>query len=149
MITPSELHCRDGDPHGPHMSKMSRSPWPRTLWTWARGSGGLPVDLKAFSASTVVRLSMSPSLSKLTPEAPQGVAPVDTMVVLMSSTTAAPWPSDEPVRFSSSNPRLVLTRNTTRILPPEAESIGESVAAGTVIDEVVAALFPATDRISL
>ena len=56
---------------------MSRNPWPRTLWTWARGSGGLPVDLKAFSASTVVRLSMSPSLSKPTPDAPQGVAPVE------------------------------------------------------------------------
>ena len=63
---------------------------------------------------------MSPSLSKPTPEAPHGVAPVETMVLLMSSTTAAPAPSDEPVRPSSSNPRLVLTRNTTRIFPPEA-----------------------------
>src|SRR5439155_15275000 len=142
---PSELHCREADPHVPHMSVMSRnSTAPRTLWTWARGSGGLPVDLNAFSASIVVRLSMSPSLSKPTPEAPHGVPAL--VVTLMSSTTAAPWPSDEPTRPSSSNPRLVLTRNTTRTFPPEAARIDDSWALVSGIDDVVAALLPATDR---
>src|SRR5258708_874002 len=103
------LHWRFGLSTLPHGSLKASV---ESEWTWKYTAGGLRVDFKPFNAATAVSLLIAPvpaALSKSPSEAEPW--PVHTTL----SRIAAPrvpesWAEDGLPAFSSSKPRLVLTR---------------------------------------
>src|ERR1043165_2874275 len=138
------LHTRPTVVSLPHRSSYSRPGFP-SLSTCTHSCGGLPVERHAFSAVCELLIEVADSKS---PQ-PTGLEAPPEIDQVTSSTCAAPAPPELKFAFDPSElVPFVLTRNTTRILLPPAESIGVSSECGIVTLADVVPFRPCADTSS-